>query len=364
MEAISDVISHKCAGGGGEFFEDGEKGVVEHDLDFYSAEDEESELNVTAGLDETIVLEVERLVSHEIKPEHGAQIRAKEVIPFVVLKFNPERDRHWTVPEPNIFHDLINRVEGVIVEENLDCDRVCLWGNMWGKVGLLGLSPKYPDLINQYRVLVEGQILGKTRFTIFPRDALEKKGTVTVLLREQFRSFKTEWLPKSILRRTRKLRGGLRLTHTKTYADTDVSRAGANKKGWRLALLQGCPRFMMSLEQFPQDHRFPVGSGHVLIRGGSNRPKGQGPGQDRGRGRGRGLDRDGRRSGPSAAPKAPGHQQQQQGQQQQQNESRSNTNNYDRRFPTGGLVPVTSMGRGRGTSDWSSPGLPGTRPGR
>ena len=32
---------------------------------------------------------------------------------------------------------------------------------------------------------------------------------------------------------------------------------------------------MTSLEHFPQEYRFPVGSGHIIIRGGSNRPKGQ-----------------------------------------------------------------------------------------
>ena len=301
-------------------------------------------------LDQTVVLEVGRLVAEEMRTEKSTQLRAKNVIAFVVLKFNPDTDRHWTVPDPDTFNDLMNRLEGVLMEGDHSCWSAYRWVNMWGRVGLLGLSPSDPDKINAYRCLLESQVLGSTRFTIYPKDALEKKGNISVLLRASFRSFKPEWLPKALLRRSRGLKGSLRLTHVKTYADTDVSRAGASKKGWRLALLQGCPRFMFSLEKYPEEHRFPVGSGHVMIRGGSGREKGQGRGQGQGKGRAQDQAR-----GRGGAPTTGGQQQKDQNQQQPgQGSGRKKNNNYDRSFPAGGLRDM-GAGRGRGRGIWASP---------
>ena len=143
---------------------------------------------------------------------------------------------------------------------------------MWGKVGLLGLSPKNMEHVKQYRALIEDQVAGQIRFTIFPKDGLDKRGNLSVLLRENFISFKPEWLPQWIITRSR-IRGGLRVTHVKEYAETDRTRNGTSKRGWRLILLQGCPLFMKSLERFDQEHRFPVVAGHVIIRGGTGRPR-------------------------------------------------------------------------------------------
>ena len=146
------------------------------------------------------------------------------------------------------------------------------WTNQWGKVGIIGLAPKTTELLNNFRAAVEQQIVGTTRFTIFPKDGLEKNGCVSVLLRECYRQFNVRILPREILRRTRALRGALKVTHTKNYKPEDRSRAGASKEGWRLILLQGNAEFMASLEAFEEEHRFPVGSDRIIIRGGKRKP--------------------------------------------------------------------------------------------
>ena len=135
-------------------------------------------------------------------------------------------------------------------------------------MGLLGLASKNIEDIKAYRALVEAQLTGRTKFTLFPKEALERRGNLSVLLKENYYSFKTEWLPKAILLRSR-MRGGLRLTHVKRYRPDDRTRDGISKEGWRLVLLQGCPVFMEELKKYDQDHRFPVGAGHIVIRGGS-----------------------------------------------------------------------------------------------
>ena len=159
-----------------------------------------------------------------------------------------------------------------------------------------------------------------------------------------FRAFKAEWLPLAILKRNKKLRGGLRLTHTKNYADTDTSRAGASKKGWRLALLQGCAKFMKSLEYYGQDYRFPVGSGHVLIRGGANRPKGQGTRREGDQDQQAGRGKDGRQNKHKN--------------QDGDRPGRSENTSYNRSFPAGGLVAM-GRGRGKGPGDGAGSGSKG-----
>ena len=44
--------------------------------------------------------------------------------------------------------------------------------------------------------------------------------------------------------------------------------------GWRLLELKGDNEFMLSLEGFEANHRFKIGGGWVIIRGGTRKPAG------------------------------------------------------------------------------------------
>ena len=223
--------------------------------------------------DQTRVLNLRDLVGKDIDIGQGGQLLVTDVVQFVVLKLDPRIDKAWSVPDPEMFNELMSIVAVHCYEHELECQRAYKWATLWGKVGLLGLdSRNVKDLID-YREVVEDQMSGVIKFTLFPKDALEKRGNLTVLLRDNLRLFNTKWLPKAILMRSR-MKGGLRLTHIKHYHDEDRTREGKSKRGWRLALLQGCPEFMEELKRFDQDHRFPIGAGHVIIRGGTGRPRG------------------------------------------------------------------------------------------
>ena len=270
VKAISDDVNRCCAGGNGEFFDPDETGIftLEHEFDY----DDDDAMDTTVDLDTTQVFNVRDLVSSGMEVTEGAQVRTRDVVPYVLLKLDEATDNKWSVPDTQLFHGLTNRLESRIMRDDLPCGAVLKWSNLWGKVGLLGLSVKNAALLSDFRNLVESQVKGSIRFSIYPRDALEKKGNVSVLLRETYRDFDIGVLAKTILRRTRKLKGGLRVTHVKEYGDKERSRAGASKAGWRLVLLQGTPDFMASLEQFEADHRFWVGSDRVIIRGGNRKP--------------------------------------------------------------------------------------------
>ena len=160
-----------------------------------------------------------------------------------------------------------------MIQQRLPCYKVKKWANMWGKVGLVGLSPKTPQYIEDYRTVIEGLSSHNQTYTIFPKDAVENRGSVSVLLRDTFEGYKPECLPTALFMGNRGLRGSLRATHVKTYGKNDKTRGGASKEGWRLVILQGCPDFMRSLEAFDDDQRFSLGSGYIYIRGGVRKSK-------------------------------------------------------------------------------------------
>ena len=276
---------------------------------------------------QTRVLEVGDLVSKDFDIGLGGQVRVADVIPFIVLKFDPAVDKSWSIPTPELFDELINRVAGMCTEYNIKCYRAYRWATLWGKVGLLGLSSKDLKDIQDYREVIEDQRSGQVKFTIFPKDALERRGNLSVLMRANLKSFDHKWLPKAILMRGR-LKGGLRLTHVKYYREDDRTRDGVSKCGWRLALLQGCPQFMEDLKRFDQDHRFPVGAGHVILRGGPGRPKGT-------------VERN--RGSRGGGPRQQGQQHDQQPDQQQRQHQSSTArreergeDDYERNFPSWG----------------------------
>ena len=172
-------------------------------------------MDITAiDTDQTRVLELADLVGDGIDIGSGGQIRVTDVIPFVILKWNPETDKSWTIPAPDLFEDLMSRLECVSLEQDIVCFRAYRWANLWGKVGLLGLASGDLRDIREYREMIENQMLGRTKFTMFPKEALERRGNLSVLLRANLRSFDLKWLPKAILLRSR-MKGGLRLIHVK-----------------------------------------------------------------------------------------------------------------------------------------------------
>ena len=197
--------------------------------------------NQSVDLDESRVFDVRDLVTSAIEIHRGTELRTRDVIQFVVLcraKQHPHDDiftpnqagrsqssprASWTVPDPQIFNDLINRAECLMSKRSLPCLKTQKWANMWGKVGLVGLCAKNPDNIRQYRNVIEQMEHRHLNFTIFPRDAVDKRGSVSVLLLEKFRAFDPLCLPELLFLRNKGLRGALKVTHIKTYQDDELS---------------------------------------------------------------------------------------------------------------------------------------------
>ena len=285
VEAISELIGLRCAGGSAEFLPASEPGLDPVVMDYcpHNILDE----TISTELDESRVFDMRELVSPDIDIREGSQIRTRNVVQFALLA-KPRGDlstsdaqssapsspaTKWTIPEPKEFHSLVNRAEVFMYEKRLPCCRALKWANLWGKVGLLGLSARHPQDIDDFRAVVEGLATENFMFTIFPKEAIENRGSISVLLRENFKEITPTCLPAAIFRRNKGLKGALRSTHVKTYGKEDKTRNGVSKHGWRLILLQGCPIFMRSLEAYDEDERFALGSGFIYIRGGVRKPR-------------------------------------------------------------------------------------------
>ena len=106
---------------------------------------------------------------------------------------------------------------------------------------------------------------------IYPKDGLIRKYNLTVMLGEDLKTYDETLLHKALLYRNEALGGELAVTHVKRFAASDKTKEGKSKEGWKLVRLQGNEQFMDSLYQFPMTHRFKVGSGRVMIRGGNRR---------------------------------------------------------------------------------------------
>ena len=292
VEAISEEIGLRCAGASGEFMDHDEQGLIPINMGYHSSQDMNRTINL--DLDETQVLDMRDLITPEIDIGRGGQVRSRDIVQFVILA-RPTRSSgttpqnpatKWSVPDPKSFKLLVNRAECFMIENRLPCYKVKKWANLWGKVGIVGLSPRNPQHILDYRTVIEGLSTDTQSYTIFPKDAVENRGSISILLRDSFDGFKPECLSTALFLGNRGLKGALRATHVKTYGKDDKTRAGASKQGWRLVMLQGCPEFMKSLETYDEDQRFSLGSGYVYIRGGVRKPRSGANRQDQGTSRG------------------------------------------------------------------------------
>ena len=75
------------------------------------------------------------------------EIRLRGLIQFVLLEC-PEVSEEWMIPTEQMFNDVINGVECNLLKYKPPFANVLKWSNLWGSVGLLGLSAKSLSLIH------------------------------------------------------------------------------------------------------------------------------------------------------------------------------------------------------------------------
>ena len=193
------------------------------------------------------------------------EIKAKGLMRFILIV---KQEGEWTVPDIQVFHDFMNVVTCRAAREDHEFQSVLKWSSPWGKVGILGLDTSNLPAFEKLRAMIENTPYNEQSFMIIPREILANQQGVTILLRNNHRSFDLEVLPNVLFSMNRDLQGELQVKRVKTYQKSDVTRAGHSKEGWRLVMLEGNSAIMSSLYPFHEDYKFNLGSSYVHIRGG------------------------------------------------------------------------------------------------
>ena len=108
LRRISDAVNHGCTGGNGEHFDTAEPGLEDVDMDFQYLSG--APIAKPDDPDNTLVLDVGDLICNSVGLHDQLKISVKEVVQFIVLKYDADTDKDWTIPEPAVFRDLLGHV--------------------------------------------------------------------------------------------------------------------------------------------------------------------------------------------------------------------------------------------------------------
>ena len=139
-------------------------------------------------------------------------------------------------------------------------------------------------------------------FQIMPKAHLLRRYAITMMLWPPMAGVELKLIPQQLFERSPGLQGGMKITRCKFFKKTDLDNQGRSMEGARLIQLAGNQDFLQSLYQFPRSHRFGLGPGSVIIRGGERRAESDG-GRERRTGRQNDAGRHGRPS--KSAPPPP-----------------------------------------------------------
>ena len=182
-----------------------------------------------------------------------------------------DQDQNLYVPSTAFFDLVVSRIEVNIITKfpNL---RPLHWGSSkWKGCGVLELAVM--PLLEEWRLVLSKMVLdnGLTVDT-FPKASLLMGADVTALLKDPYREYGIRWISHSLMYRNKAMRGNVRLTHSKTYGEHDLTRFGTSMYKWKMVYLAGDCVFMEFLSKHPISHRFIVGPSTVVLKGGIRKP--------------------------------------------------------------------------------------------
>ena len=220
IRKIMDMVNDRRRDNGFEPFNNlDESGLIEKN-DFKRTERNKEHSIDESMLDETAVFDFRELEREEDRIEGMAgEIRTRGVLQFVLLEC---RKGEWVIPDSQTFHDLINRVECNFLREKSPLTKVLRWTNLWGSIGLLGLSAKSRPRLREFRdALSERDIIKGKLFSSIPKDVLMDRTRLCTLLRTNHRSFDLNTFSDGLFSKNSGLRGQVGISHTKTYGPDD-----------------------------------------------------------------------------------------------------------------------------------------------
>ena len=178
----------------------------------------------------------------------------------------------WTIPSRQRFHDVINQTESRIRREGLDCLSVLEWNSEWqGGIGLLGLKVSDLDALQSFRSVISGIQVGDMVYNTYPKDLLDYGNEVSIYMKPELRCFDLEFLPNSLFEKNRLLAGNVIVRYSKFIQSSGGQPIDFNLCG-KVVIMEGDDEFLRSLQKYPTNYSFRVGSFTVKIR-----QEGEGP---------------------------------------------------------------------------------------
>ena len=169
----------------------------------------------------------------------------------------------WEVPNIQDFHDLLVALECEMLDNDAPYRGVIKWNNLWGTVGVIGLSAKSIPKLKLFRDnLMNFRFQGRF-FTSVLKESVAGTSGITVLLRSNLRGYDLNCLARALMRDNPRLKGSVQVHQSRKYGDRDKTRQGESKAGWRLVSLTASAGFLSSLEAFPDSH--PVSYTHLTL---------------------------------------------------------------------------------------------------
>ena len=113
----------------------------------------------------------------------------------------------WVVPDEDTFNDVVNEVICGLTEEENDGIKAYAWSDP--RRGVIALKTASKSKIEVIRDAIRdwGNGNEKYEYETYLNDAIVEKYSVTVLLRRNFRTIKTEKVASHLFRRNKQLRG-------------------------------------------------------------------------------------------------------------------------------------------------------------
>ena len=221
------------------------------------------------GLEEEVEITIPEIVD-TVKNQVNVTFVTGPVAKFILVARDTVTSR-WSVPSRLRFHDVVNQAESKIRRDKLSCGSVLDWCSEWGGgggVGLLGLRVIHPRELHAFRTVITEVRIGGLWYNTYPKDFLAHKTEVSVLLRQELRCLDLQFLPHSLFEKNSLLEGDIRVRYSRHRDERgdDPTVAPLLQDGGKVVILEVDEKFALSLQKYPNNYSFRLGSFNAKLR--------------------------------------------------------------------------------------------------
>lgn len=196
-------------------------------------------------------------------------IARKPSVAFLILSRQIGTRKRWGFPNYEAAADFVNDALSTMFHGDIPFADTYDRSGRWGLVSTILLKTSDLGNLHDFRSYLANFSFHGMSFDTFPKEVATMKPDISILLRNNMKSFHHEVLPKVLfIRNKERLAGSLRVLATKMFPDGEKSHRGESKENWRQIELKGDDQVMRCLRFIPESSPFKLGVETVQIRGG------------------------------------------------------------------------------------------------